>query len=125
LSLDHDRLFRDNLEWAAAVARNVHRKVPPSFDLADLEQVARIEMWKRVLLYEADNGRPGRDPHGTPFRAYAHMYVRGAALMFARRRAWKDGTAEAISEREVDPALRPDEQIERRQEAKNVFGPRL
>ena len=104
------QLFEQNLEWAAKVARSVARKLPPSFDISDLEQEARLETWKRAQSYDPANTK------GTPFQAYAYLAVRGAVLMACRRRAWKAGTAEAISKSEVSDAPRPDELIQSQQE---------
>lgn len=110
-------LFEDNVQWAAAIAQNVWRSLPPSFDVADLTQVAYIEMWKRAQIYRSDNER------GTPFRSYAYQYVRGAVLMSVRRRAWKDATGEPISPVEIDTKPLPDEQAAAKQRRKNVTGP--
>lgn len=86
------KLFDDNHEWAVAIARQVHRKLPPSFDVEDLEQIARIEMWKRCELYDPFNAK------GVPFQAYAHVYVRGAVLMHCRRRNWREATHLSLSD---------------------------
>jgi RNA polymerase sigma factor (sigma-70 family) len=96
-SLDRVALFEKNLEWASIVARNVARKLRPSFEVADLEQVARIEMWKRCQLYDTQNER------GVPFQAYAYLAVRGACLMSVRRRAWKEATNTSL-ERNFTPS---------------------
>ena len=105
------QLFERHQKWAIAIARNVARKLPPSFDVSDLEQEALIEHWKRAQLYDQQNIR------GTPYQAYAYLAVRGAVLMACRRRAWKEATAEQISEAELDGALQPDAQLMANQEA--------
>ena len=51
-------LFESNLAWAEGVARSVRRGLPPSFDVEDLEQAARIELWRQVQRYDA--GGPAR-----------------------------------------------------------------
>ena len=84
-------LFESNLEWASMVARNVHRKVPPSFDVEDLEQEARIAMWRCCEKYDPFNSK------GVPFQAYSYLAVRGACLMYCRRRAWREATHESIN----------------------------
>lgn len=104
-----EELFQQNIGWARAIARNIARKLPPSFDPGDLEQEALIETWKRAERFDGDNER------GTPFRAYAYMAVRGAVLMSIRRRAWKEGTAEEISRDAIDTGMRPDERIHHHQ----------
>ncbi len=78
-------LFEENLDWATAIARNVHRRVPPSFDLDDLIQEAHIALWKKSKLYD-----PGS---GVPFRGFASLYVQGAVKMLLRRRHWLDHTS--------------------------------
>jgi RNA polymerase sigma factor (sigma-70 family) len=87
--LDRNALFHDNLAWAAVIARNVHRKLPPSFDLCDLEQVARIEMWRRVQMYDPATN--------DSFQGFAYLPVRGACLMSVRRRAFKEATHESLT----------------------------
>ncbi len=108
----------ENKAWAAAIGREVHRKLPPSFDSGDLEQTAIIEMWKRAQLYDAANDR------GTPFRAFAYQYVRGAVLMSVRRRAFTDATGDPIDPKAVAEAPDPHEQVAAKQHKKNVEGPR-
>jgi hypothetical protein len=34
--IDRKKLLEENLDWATAIARNVHRKAAPSFELDDL-----------------------------------------------------------------------------------------
>ncbi len=113
-----EELVERNLEWAAAIGREVQRKLPPSFDAGDLEQVARIEMWNRATLYDAHNSR------GTPFRAFAYQYVRGACLMSVRRRNWRESTADPIPPRELCAKPLPDQLVAAKQQHKNVDGPR-
>src|ERR1700720_4906713 len=38
-------LFEDHLQWAESIAHKIGRGLPPSFDVPDLEQSARIEHW--------------------------------------------------------------------------------
>lgn len=104
------KLFEENLEWAAAVARIVHRRVPPSFDIEDLEQVARIEMWERCQRYDPFN------ENGVPFRGYAYIYVLNACRMHCRRKAWKEATAPGLTASMVDAKPRPDERVAAKQD---------
>jgi RNA polymerase sigma factor (sigma-70 family) len=83
---DRSALFEEHLSWAAAIAKNVHRKLPPSFDIDDLTQEAHIALWRRCQLYDPQNER------GVPFQGYAYVYVRGACLMHCRRRNWREAT---------------------------------
>jgi RNA polymerase sigma factor (sigma-70 family) len=79
-----DALAEQHYPWAAVLARNVHRRVPPSFDLDDLTQVARIACWRAAMEYQ-----PKR---GVEFKKFAYRAVRGAVIMSVRRRAWKEAT---------------------------------
>jgi len=103
-----EQLFEENLGWAAMLARNVHRKIPPSFDLCDLEQVARIELWRRAQIYD-----PVKNDN---FRGYAYLPVRGACLMSVRRRAFLHATGEQLDENLVDGQALPDQMIQQREE---------
>ncbi len=113
-----DALVKENLEWARALAREVHRKLPPSFDPGDLESVALIEMWERAKLYDPDNDR------GTPFRGFAYQYVRGAVLMSVRRKNFTEATHDPIPLQSVCPSPAPDQVVAAKQQRKNVDGPR-
>jgi RNA polymerase sigma factor (sigma-70 family) len=67
------------------MASQVARRLPPSYDLDDLRQIARIETWRRLQSY---------DPSlGVSMTTYAYRAVRGACLMAARRRHYRDATA--------------------------------
>jgi RNA polymerase sigma factor (sigma-70 family) len=112
-----EELFKRNCAWAAVIARNVARKLPDNFDPGDLLQEALIEMWKRAQLYKPANGRPGRDPSGTPFQAYAYLAVRGACLMSVRRKAWLEAKHASLS----DASTGGSEVAERRGGSKNLL----
>jgi RNA polymerase sigma factor (sigma-70 family) len=124
-------LFHENIAWAEGIARNVHRKLPPSFDLADLEQEARIAHWRRVEAYD-----PARNSN---YRAFAFLAIRGAVLMACRRKAWREATHEplefekpnrpsgcgvAISSVPADARPGPEEAMLAREQRRNVDGPR-
>lgn len=109
-------LFEQHLAWAEGVALKVRRSLPPSFDVDDLKQEARIGLWRSVEAYD-----PSR---GVPFRAFAMIRVRGAVLMASRRRAYKEATHEELNDRHVDRKRRPDELLLAREERRNVTGPR-
>lgn len=113
-----DAIVNEHLAWARALAAEVHRKLPPSFDIEDLESVALLELWERAKLYDPINDR------GTPFKGYAYRYIRGAVLMSCRRRHFKDATHDPIPEKAICPAPAPDELVLKKQERKNVDGPR-
>lgn len=113
-----DAIVNANIDWARALAAEVHRKLPPSFDIGDLESVALLELWERAKLYNPANDR------GTPFRGFAYQYIRGAVLMSCRRRHFKDATHDPIHPKALCPAPAPDELVQKKQERKNIEGPR-
>jgi RNA polymerase sigma factor (sigma-70 family) len=86
-----DPPFSKNLKWAAAIAKNVWRKLPPCFDLQDLQQEARIKLWKCCQAFDPNN------LDGVPFKGFAYIYIRGACLMSVRRRHWTEATHESLT----------------------------
>ena len=59
--------------WAAAIARNIHRRVPAyAVDCDDFIQNARIGLMEAVSRYDPDRG--------VPFQAFAKPRVRGAVF---------------------------------------------
>lgn len=103
------QLFEQNEEWAKGIARAIMRKLPPSFEVADLEQECLLELWKRTETY--DKSKNGN------FRGYAYVWVRGAALMTCRRRHYIAATGEEIEDG-IDSRPNVHEQLENRQEEK-------
>jgi RNA polymerase sigma factor (sigma-70 family) len=85
-----ERLATAHLGWADAIASSVKRQLPPSFDLADLEQVARVATWAAAKEYDGNRG--------APFTAFAYKRVRGACFMSVRRRYYRDATHAPIPE---------------------------
>jgi RNA polymerase sigma factor (sigma-70 family) len=72
------------MRWADTVAGQVARRLPPSFELDDLKQVARMETWRQMQKF---------DPaFGSSFSCFAYAAVKGAVLMSVRRRAYRDAT---------------------------------
>lgn len=100
-------LFTANQTWAADIARRHHRKIPPSFDVDDLIQIAWIEMDKQTHLYN-----PAKNNN---FQGYAYRAVLGAVQMATRRRHFRNATAEPLDRPEVTKAVRS--QSEAQQEA--------
>lgn len=78
------------LRFAEVVALSVAKILPPSFELDDLIQIARIETWRKTQTFDASRG--------CSFSTYAWLGVRGACLMFARRNNWLNSTADAIDD---------------------------
>jgi len=83
-------LFEKHLGWARSLGRSVAKGLPPSFDVADLEQVAAAEHWKQTGLYD-----PAR---GVPYQGFALQAIRGACYMSVRRDTYRDSTMEELSE---------------------------
>lgn len=112
-------LFEEHLDWAERLARAGRRKLPPSFDVADLQQEARLELWRQVQRFDASLG--------VPFRGFAYFAVRGAVLMACRRKQYREATHEELkaTSHHVDKHLRPDELLIAREEWRNRLGPKL
>ena len=81
-------LFEEHKEWAASVGRKIHRKLPPSFAVDDLEQKAVIAHWHCVEAFDASKG--------VPYHGYAYLTVRGAVLMSCRRKAYREATHQPL-----------------------------
>lgn len=109
-------LFELHRAWAEAIGRTLHRRLPPSFDVDDLEQIARIENWRCVKTWE-----PGR---GVPYRAFAYFPIRGAVLMACRRRHYREAMHEPLDGRYLDDRATPEELLLDREERRNITGPR-
>jgi RNA polymerase sigma factor (sigma-70 family) len=102
-------LTQSHLDWAAEIARMLHRSLPPAFAVEDLEQEARVAVWHCTRHYD-----PTR---GVPFAAYAFRRVKCRVLMAVRRRRWIEATAEcAIAASLPAEAVDPDESIAQEQQ---------
>ena len=125
-------LFEEHMPWAESIAHKVHRGLPPSFDIDDLEQIARIQHWRCVEAYD-----PSRNDN---YRAFAYFPIRGAVLMSCRRRNYREATHEELPEEKPNrrggrqhpvtsdvPCEKrpgPEEVLLRREQWRNVGGPR-
>lgn len=109
-------LFEAHLGWAERVARKVGRGLPPSFDLKDLQQIARLEHWHQVQRYD-----PAR---GVPYQAFAYRAVHGAVQMACRRRNYQDATAEELKGQQQDGRMGPEEALLERERWRNSAGPK-
>lgn len=68
-----DHLFRLHMDWAAAIARGVYRRVGVfSLDTLDFVQNAELGMLEALSRYEPERG--------VDFRAFARARVRGAVF---------------------------------------------
>jgi len=106
-----ESVFEKHLAWSETVASNVWRNLPPSFDLDDLKQIARIEHWRRSQLYNPTG------PHaGIPYPGYAYTAVYGAVMMACRRRHWKEATAEELSPIAICSKPSPEDALVHREE---------
>lgn len=97
-----DALVEKHLHLVPPLARSVHRRVPPSFELDDLIAEGSIG-----LLRAAERFRPAE--HGnTPFGAFARPRIRGAIIDSVRRRGWLENThgpLEDAPEQATEPQL--------------------
>ena len=88
-----DALVDAHMDWATGIARSVHRRLPPSFELDDLIQVAHIALWRASEKYDADKG--------VKFTDYAYRSVQGACWMLTRRRNYTDATCDELHDQPV------------------------
>lgn len=84
-------LTEAQLRWADVVAKSVAKMLPPSFELDDLRQIARIETWRKLQAFDTSRG--------VSFTTFAFKGVKGACLMFARRRNYTAATSLELDER--------------------------
>jgi len=84
-----DQMLRHYAGWAAAIARNIHRRVPAyAVDCDDFIQNARLGLLEAMSRFDPDRG--------VPFPAFAKPRVRGAvfnglrAILGERPRAGSD-----------------------------------
>lgn len=84
-----DQMLRHYGGWAAAIARNIHRRVPAyAVDCDDFVQNARLGLLEAMLRFDPERG--------VPFPAFAKPRVRGAvfnglrAILGERPRAVSD-----------------------------------
>lgn len=111
-----ESLFHQHLSWAETIGRNVARGLPPSFDLEDLIQLARIAHWKRCNLYDPSTG--------VPYRAYAYAAIQGEVMMACRRRAYRDATHDELVGQFVDSTPDAEQTVLAKETRRNVTGPR-
>lgn len=81
--LDHQHLVQP-------IARGILRKLPPSFDLADLVQAGTIGLIQAAEAWES--------ARGIPFPVFARQRIRGAVLDSVRRRAWRESGHAELSD---------------------------
>lgn len=83
-----ETLIASQMALVDAVARQIVRRLPPCFELADLRGAGYLG-----LIDAARKFQPSR---GVPFRAYARQRIRGAILDSFRRRRYLDQTSDPI-----------------------------
>lgn len=97
---NRNRLVTEHQRLVPPIARGLLRRLPPSFDLADLVQAGTVG-----LIQAAEAFAPGR---GVPFSIYAKQRIRGAILDSTRRRAWRESSHDELPD-VPDLAPAPDE----------------
>lgn len=107
-------LFDSHQKWAEEIARKYLRRLPPSFELADLRQAALMALWRAAERFDPS--------YCVPFDVYAGRYVLNACRMQARRREWKERTMEELPDTMPAPAAkRPDHQVIRHESADEAY----
>lgn len=81
-----------HLALVVSIARKVHSKLPPSFDLVDLIQTGNIALLRAAERYDP------RAHGGTPFSAFARHSIRGAIIESVRRNRYVENTRESIDD---------------------------
>jgi RNA polymerase sigma factor (sigma-70 family) len=84
-------LFERELAWADSIARMAAARLPAVFELPDLQQTARLALWKACLDYDPQRDAPHRSEQGH-WRAFAYPRVHGAVMMTCRRRRYREAT---------------------------------
>lgn len=79
-----DELVRDHLALVVEIARGIHRRLPPCFELRELIAVGNLGCWQATARY-----LPGAH-NGTSFAGYARKRIRGAILESVRRKNWEE-----------------------------------
>lgn len=80
------------IEWCDRVAGRAMRGMPPSVELDDLRQIARVKALERLPHYDPDN------PAGAPLEGYLYPAVYHACRAVLRRREGAWNTALAIKD---------------------------
>lgn len=96
--MNADELFHQNMPWAERLARKYHAKLPPSFDLEDMLQIAYLEMHRQIGKWD-----PAKNNN---FQGFAYQAVLGSMRMATRRRHWKNATSEDMAAPEVSAVVR-------------------
>lgn len=102
-------LFERHTAWADQIARSVHSKLPPSFDVDDIKNRCWLGLAEACVKYEAGKG--------VPFGAFAFRYVSGAAYMAVRRREYTERTHAELPATLDVPTPEPDDRLARVMEA--------
>lgn len=74
---ERERTILSHIKLVKAIARGIHRNVPSSIELADLESAGSIGLIRAVDSFE--------EQRGTPFDAFARKYIRGSILDVLRK----------------------------------------
>lgn len=82
-------LYSREEAWAARIALDAATKIPRTFELPDLQQIARLALWQACLDYAPP--RPLRNA-GVHWRAFAYPRIHGAVMMSVRRNRWREAT---------------------------------
>lgn len=96
--MNADELFHQNMPWAERLAKKYHAKLPPSFDLEDMLQIAYLEMHRQIGKWD-----PAKNNN---FQGFAYQAVLGSMRMATRRRHWKNATSEDMAAPEVSAVVR-------------------
>lgn len=86
----------EHVKWAYGIARAIHRKIPGSFDLDDLQQIAILKTWQKWKTWD-----PAKNDK---FQGYAYLAVSGQVKMALRRQNWFEHS-DVVSESSFEHGL--------------------
>ncbi len=89
-TVTRDELVVSHLGMVSPMARLISRRLPPSFEVADLESEGQIGLMRAASTFRSDRG--------IPFVVYARYFVRGAILDSVRRRHWTENTCRPLAD---------------------------
>lgn len=96
-----DALIEKHLKLVPPIATRLKRRLPPSFDLADLISEGNIGLVRAAARYEPE------EHNQTPFSAFARPRIHGAIVDSVRRKAWEENTRNPLEDAPEPAHYRP------------------
>lgn len=96
-----DALIEKHLKLVPPIATRLKRRLPPSFELADLISEGNIGLVRAAARYEPE------EHNQTPFSAFARPRIHGAIVDSVRRKAWEENTRNPLEDAPEPAHYRP------------------